>query len=162
MKLEKSTQPEIGKYWEGHGGVPAGIICNGNLFWWLILAITPESILKAEWGKYGNLIEGEFSVIDGQHNTQLILAAEPENKIVKNVTSLVIDGHQDLYWPARKETNLIEINLPKFIFPDFHWSSTQYSANDAWCQNFENGYQVLYYKRSTLAARAVRRELIIQ
>lgn len=43
----------------------------------------------------------------------------------------------------------------------WHWASTQYSAHTAWYQYFEDGDQNISRKGNSLAARAVRRELII-
>ena len=40
--------------------------------------------------------------------------------------------------------------------PAWHWSSTQHSADDAWSQYFDNGYQFLYAKKFQARARAVR------
>jgi hypothetical protein len=45
---------------------------------------------------------------------------------------------------------------------DWYWSSTQYSADYAWFQDFGDGDQGLNGKGSKLRARAVRRLLIIQ
>lgn len=45
--------------------------------------------------------------------------------------------------------------------PVWHWASTQYSARYAWNQGFEVGGQTIGNKYDSLAARAVRRELII-
>jgi hypothetical protein len=43
----------------------------------------------------------------------------------------------------------------------WHWSSTQYSAHDAWIQYFGDGNQHGIHEDDTCAARAVRRELVI-
>ncbi len=45
--------------------------------------------------------------------------------------------------------------------PTWHWSSTQYSAHDAWIQGFADGDQGYGGKDGELAVRAVRRELVI-
>lgn len=42
-----------------------------------------------------------------------------------------------------------------------YWTSTQYSASNAWCQHFDAGNQLILDKVSTGRARAVRRFLII-
>lgn len=153
--------PRIGDYWPGQGGVYAGIVRDGNRQWHLILADQQHTI-EAEWGTYPNQIPGDFSRRDGQHNTALILAAEPENTIATHCTALLIDGHKDFYWPAQCENNLLFTNLPEQLTPDWHWSSTQSSAHHAWLQVFEDGTQYIDIKGNSLAARAVRRILIIQ
>jgi hypothetical protein len=98
---------------------------------------------------------------DGLHNTQLILAAEPENNLAAGIASLSIEGHADFYWPALSEQNLLFANLRDLFTNQYHWSSTQYSARRAWGQHFEDGYQYFNLKLNSLAARAVRRELVI-
>jgi hypothetical protein len=173
------TPPRIGTYWIGQGGIYAGILRDGDRQWHLILAATqvdtntighkepaftpkPYPALTAEWGTYGETIPGEFSRRDGQHNTALILAAEPSNAIALHCSQIQIDGHSDYYWPAQCENNLLLSNLPEHFSPEWHWSSTQYSAHRAWDQDFGDGYQNIRYKCISLAARAVRRILIIQ
>ena len=42
----------------------------------------------------------------------------------------------------------------------WYWSSTQYSANSAWLQYFDDGYQDDVHKHDAFRARAVRRFLI--
>jgi hypothetical protein len=44
----------------------------------------------------------------------------------------------------------------------WHWSSTQYSADYAFCQGFDDGIQGYYGKNDALRARAVRRLLVIE
>ena len=157
QKLQTLKTPKIGQYWQGQGGVYAGMMRDGNHQWHLILAVAPESKIKAPWGEYGQLIEGEFSRVDGRHNMQLIFTAEPENKIVDCFAKLKIEDHNDFYFPAEYENNLICMNLPEHVEKTWHWSSTQGSANDAWRQVFEDGDQYVTSKYGTLAARAVRR-----
>jgi len=166
------TPPRIGQYWPGQGGMYAGIIRDGENQWHLILGsetIEPvcandhdrysikHCAFKGTWGAYPNKIAGEFSRNDGQHNTALILAAEPDNYLANAITSLSIDGHNDYYWPAQCENNLLFINLRKQLAPRRHWSSTNNSADGAWTQSFEDGYQGLDCKDIRFAARAVRK-----
>lgn len=167
------SAPAIGDYWNGQGGYYAGIVRDGDKQWHLILAdelvdtttvngqkstySNRTGTIKSAWGAYLNEIPGEFSRCDGQHNTALILAAEPDNKIASHFTALLIDGHKDCYWPSQFEQNLLLINLPEHLEKTWHWSSTQYSAGNAWGQGFEDGYQGIYDKDGKLAARAVRR-----
>jgi hypothetical protein len=59
-------------------------------------------------------------------------------------------------------SNLLYINLQDKCEQSWHWSSTQYSAFNAWVQDFSDGGQNIGYKDRKLAARAVRRILIIE
>jgi hypothetical protein len=166
------TPPRIGQYWPGQGGIYAGIIRDGENQWHLLLGsetIEPvcandhdrysikHCAFKGTWGAYPNKIAGEFSRNDGQHNTALILAADPDNYLANAITSLSIDGHADYYWPAQCENNLLFINLRDQLAPQRHCSSTQHSAHGAWGQHFEGGYQSIYDKYDSLVTRAVRR-----
>lgn len=148
------TPPRIGDYWAGQGGIYVGHMLDGDTPIYLILATKP---FYGAWGRYGNEIEGEFSHSNGQHNSKLILAAEPKNPLLSAITSHEADGHTDFYLPAIFENNLICINAQKHLEKGWHWSSTQYSARSAWGQDFEDGNQHIYYKDYSYAARAVRR-----
>ncbi|HET9678962.1 MAG TPA: DUF1566 domain-containing protein, partial [Gammaproteobacteria bacterium] len=70
---------------------------------------------------------------------------------------LTVDGHSDLYLPARRENALLYTNLPELFEKCWHWSSTQYSADDAWGQGFGNGGQNGIHKYYECRVRAVRR-----
>ncbi|QEY15491.1 DUF1566 domain-containing protein [Cellvibrio sp. KY-GH-1] len=157
------TPPRIGTYWPSQGGMYAGVIFDQLRHWHLILPITSDALIEdAEWSQMGVEIPGEFSTRDGLHNTKLILAADPTNKIALHCTSLNIEGHNDFYWPSQFEQNLCCINLQGHFKKDWHWSSTQYSADNAWTQAFEYGFQNVDGKNCRYAARAVRRILIIE
>ncbi|MES2181572.1 MAG: DUF1566 domain-containing protein [Pseudomonadota bacterium] len=149
--------PAPGQIWPGQGGVYVGIMRDGDNYWHLIMATGVSGVTSAHWGEYGIEIPGEVSRRDGLYNTQLILAADPANKIATYVAQLEIDGHKDFYWPAQCENNLIFINAPDHVGTGWHWSSTQYSARLAWIQYFDGGYQDSSHKDTTYAARAVRR-----
>lgn len=151
----------LGEYAQGKGGFFVGVIRDGDKQWNLFASPMDVGYIKSKWSDDYNEIEGEFSRRDGQHNTNLILASEPDNKIANHCTALTVDGHKDFYWPSEFEQNLICINLPDQSKPEWHWSSTQYSAYRAWGQYFEDGNQDFGLKYHKLAARAVRRELII-
>jgi hypothetical protein len=157
------NQPlQEGHYWPGQGGVFIGTYRDGDNRYHLVLAVSEESIFDAPWGQYGNTIEGEFSAIDGAHNTDLILASEPENIAANRVKNLVIDGHSDFHIAAQKQLMLGHINTPELFEKRWHWSSTQYSACNAWIQDFEDGHTLIGNKVNKRAVRAVRRVLVIQ
>lgn len=156
-----NTAPKEGTYWQGHGGVYAGVCRIGEHRYHIIFADTAESKFKAKWGKYSETIDGEFSFADGKHNTDLMLS-DAENKITSSILNLNIDGHNDFYLPAQKELMLSYINAPEIFEKTWHWSSTQYSADRAWVQHFGDGGQYIGLKGSELAVRAVRRELVIE
>jgi hypothetical protein len=59
--------------------------------------------------------------------------------------------------PAQTEAAAFREGGDEAFAPSWYWSSTQYSADDAWCQDFDNGNQYFNDKDNTLLARAVRR-----
>ena len=73
---------------------------------------------------------------------------------------LVEDGYSDWYLPDKEE--LKKINLHKSVIGGFaayfdeYWSSTEFSADLAWFQNFNDGSQSPNYKTSHYRVRAVR------
>ena len=59
--------------------------------------------------------------------------------------------------PTRREQSLLFANLKGEFEDRYYWSSEQYSAHDAWFQNFGLGDQGAYVKDDEYRARAVRR-----
>lgn len=158
-KPDNLNIPRIGQYWHGQGGFYAGTLRDGATLRHIILADAPE--ITAIWGA-DQLIPGDFSRYNGQHNTNLIRAADCNNLVANFVYSLTIDGHSDFYWPSVYENQLISMNLPDQVSKKYHWSSTQYSATSAWFQDFENGYTSITNKDYERAVRAVRSILVIE
>lgn len=151
------TPPRVGDYWHGQGGYYAGIMRDGDRQWHLI---DSGQFITAAWGRSRNKIPGTFSVRDGRNNTNLILAAEPENKIASHCTALLIDGHKDFYWPSQCENNLLIASMPEHHVKEVNWSSTQYSNEFAWGLYPHDFHQIASMKDNRHAARAARRVLI--
>ena len=156
--------PLPGAKWVGYGGIYTGIMRDEGHYWHVILADDPMSIFSGAWGSEGTEIPGANSFADGLSNTQAMMTAGHDHPILKQLIKFNRtgeDGHTDFYLPAQKENSLIYIGAPSNVEECFHWSSTQYSAGDAWEQDFEYGTQYIGGKDGVRAARAVRRELII-
>jgi hypothetical protein len=58
--------------------------------------------------------------------------------------------------PARTPIESFQQGGDAAFEPNWYWSSSQYSASNAYCQSFEGGDQVSYDKSIKLRARAVR------
>ena len=164
MKIETTapqtlTPPLPGQLWLGQGGIYAGIVHNteNGQRWHLI--VHPELQGKATWGEEGKETKA-VSKADGAANTQNLLPDGPHHA-ANLAAGAFIDGHADYYLPAQREALLMAATLGETLGTAWHWTSTQYSANDAWCQAFENGYRRINLKGYKLAVRAVRRILII-
>lgn len=157
--IDTTTAPRIGQPWPEQGGLYAGIMAghNGHPDYHLIVA-TPEQgeITDIAWGEYGKKIKGAASYHDGQANTADMAAAGLA--LGQRIRALQIDGHTDWHLPSQAEIHLMAANLKdRLNQDDWYWTSTQYSANHAWVQDFLNGYQgSVVSKDSKGRARAVR------
>ncbi|TRO14368.1 hypothetical protein EQ836_07805 [Ectopseudomonas mendocina] len=116
------------------------------------------SEVSGEWGEYGELIEGANSFIDGQANTDAMIAAG-------SPVALKINRATGDYIPSYLEQSLLLAYYkenPGSDLTGWRWSSTQYSANLAYFMAFEGGWQGYSGKGNERPARLVRRILIIQ
>jgi hypothetical protein len=148
--------PAIGYYWEGQGGVNAGVMrgVDGQSDYYLIVAT--EDLGKFEWGSYGTEVKGAGSASDGAANTRALIEDE-DHPAATACAEYEADGHADFYLPARRELQLAEANVSELFAKEWHWSSTQRSADLAFYMDFVDGYQDFYDKGSELRVRPVRR-----
>jgi hypothetical protein len=166
-KLFTVATPRIGAPWPGQGGINAGLIRGepGRPDYFLILPLDPVAAIKAiAFGGRGKHVDGADSELDGLANTQALAASDIDHPLAKWAAGLTIEGHGDLYIPARKELRLLHVNLAEhFETDEWYWSSSQCAgyADYAWAQIFNYGIQINLHKNNELRARAVRR-LIIQ
>ena len=121
--------PPIGQPWPGQGGTYAGVACGR----------------------------------DGQPDHHLIVAAaKPPKRLswkdalawAKTVTA---EDHSDFGLPTRFESPVLFGNVGELFEPTWYWTSTQYSADDAFIQGFSYGGQLSHGKRYEGRVRAVRR-----
>jgi hypothetical protein len=155
-----SSTPKIGEPWEGQGGIYAGVMRGegSKPDYHLIVPARSAAVAKGiTWGGRGVDDAGAKSDFDGLANTRALTASSQEHPAAKWAAALRIDGHDDFYLPARRELGLLCANVPELFEKVWHWSSTQYSANDAWGQLFGDGHQNGYDKGTEFQAVAVRR-----
>ena len=153
--------PPIGAYIANQGGIFAGIFQpDGGQPYFLIVAENDSG--NAEWGRYGLREPDAISSHDGAANTQALLASEHDHPAAKLAASYTADGLHDFYLPSRRELALCSANIPRFFDPAYYyWSSTQYSPNHAFVQDFGDGCQDFSGKGNERRVRAVRRVLVI-
>lgn len=174
--VSRAELPAIGTFWAEQGGVFAGVLRADVLAddgrtailsgpdYALIIPTDPAADPAADlgdvrWGKYGEIIPGAFHINNGAANTAAMAAAG--NELAQRIQALTIGDHSDFYLPARGEGALAFFNCRDLFDKRYwHWLSTQYSANGAWGQLFDDGYQNDYYKESGGRARVVRRSII--
>ena len=145
------------------GGVDTGLFLppDGSQPYRLIVALLPEAHLEpTRWGPYG-LDVGADSDWDGLANTNAILRIDPSNAIAQQFRNIEIDGHRDFYWASKRETDHIYQTMGnlvrQFLSNGVAWTSTQYSADNAWNQYFGGGTTDGWTKGCRAGALAVRR-----
>jgi hypothetical protein len=122
------AMPPIGAYWEGQGGIFAGIM-RGR-----------------DGGKDYFLIKGPN--IDGTDWKNMLDSA----------ASIEVDGHRDFRLPYRAEQSLLYANLREHFEKKWYWSCEQHPGDSAcaYAQGFEDGYQYYVVKDDECLGCAIR------
>jgi Protein of unknown function (DUF1566) len=158
MKTHTISIPAYGQLWEGQGGHFAGILqhSDGRLYALIVPAKGQAELGEHEWGAYSTKIEGAESLTDGAANTQAhIQAGTPLGLTLKGFEHA---GHADWYIPARTEMLLAhDFCKDQFKQNEYYWTSSQFSALNAWSQSFNHGLSYWHLKTSSLRVRPVRR-----
>ncbi len=147
--------PAPGQFWASQGGIYAGALpaLDDQGVEHLIIG----DFLKGEfaWGEYGKDLPGAQSRTDGKANTAAMLAAQSPAAIAVNGYSQAMEF--DWHIPSQQEAQLIAANCFDHMEKATVWTSSQYSAYDAWYQSFYYGYSDWSNKNSSLRVRPVRR-----
>ena len=145
------------------GGAYTGIINDGGVNYYLIVAPVSGGETTSVWGTYG-LTTNATSLTNGLGNTTTIITNDPagENAAKYCRQTVVVGGYTDWYLPAKDELNLMYTNKASmpigYLFASFYyWSSTEANASYAWFQYFNGGYQFPNGKDGSGVVRAVRR-----
>ena len=170
------TLPEIGAPFEG--GFFAGTYLENGCLTALVVAPKAEGEAEdMEWGGYGKGTAAR-SLIDGLANTRAI--ADDNHPAAKFCADLRIGGFDDWHLPALDQMTVLRANLmpdsgyvpaqttaeafkdegAEAFDQEWYWSSTEFSANYAWMQDFGYGYQDGGGKGNSCRCRAVRKILI--
>lgn len=153
--MSQTTFPQPGQPWPSLSALYAGIIAKPDGTAWSLLRPTDVPALPDQvWGEYGQVIEGADDPFDGYANTLAMAAAG--NKLALAVRELP----GDCYLPSRMEALVLFLTLREQIGGGWVWTSTQYSASDAWGQGFGDGDQYIDGKVAELRAVPVRRSLL--
>ncbi|UGA37908.1 hypothetical protein JOS77_28885 [Chromobacterium haemolyticum] len=112
------------------------------------MEITLPELQEGE--KYAGLI-----LVDGKPSHHVVLLDGEVEMARDDAMAWAAEQGGDL--PSREEQSLLYANLKAEFKPEWYWSNTQYSRDDAYAQHFSIGGQPSNDKDSTLRARAVRR-----
>lgn len=156
--------PDLGAHWAEQGGTYLGTMrgIDGKPSYHLIVADTDAGITQGvKWGGYGEDLDGAKCRRDGLANT-LALIGDPngtDHPAAQWAHGLVIGDHSDFYLPSQAEAQLGVIHAPHLFAEGVFWTSTQYSAGNAWVQ-YADGNTNIRSKNDEFKARAFRRSLI--
>lgn len=147
--------PAPGQPWPSQGGIYAGALpaLDGQGIEHLVLG----DFLKGEfvWSEYGKDLSGASSRTDGKANTAAMLAAQSPAAIAVNGYSQAVEF--DWHIPSQQEAHLLAATCFDHMDEAVIWTSSQYSANGAWCQSFNGGNSTWDLKDLSLRVRPVRR-----
>lgn len=151
------TPPAPGQPWPGQGGI---YICTLPAQFGLPARHLVVGTNEAEgltWGPYGEEAAGATSQTDGRANTAALTASGKGHPAAVWASQYTKDGHADYYLPSRIELLMCYLHAPQvFKTSGWYWSSSRYSRNGAWCQDFEYGCSHAGFKDSEFRARPVR------
>lgn len=147
--------PTPGQPWLSQGGIYAGALpaLDGQGIEHLVLG----DFLKGEfvWGEYGKDLPGASSRTDGKANTAAMLAAQSPAAIAVNGYSQAVEF--DWHIPSQQEAHLLAATCFDHMDQAVIWTSSQYSATNAFYQSFLYGTSDWGSKLSSLRVRPVRR-----
>ncbi|EPB7036664.1 hypothetical protein ACRROF_000176 [Pseudomonas aeruginosa] len=131
---------------------------NGKEYAYIDLGKSAE--FTGEWGEYGQDVGGAVSYRDGASNT--VAMAEAGSPIAKQALEI----GAGVFIPSVLELALLFSAKQAGELPGFsdrwYWSSSQYSAYDAFFTGFHDGYTYYFGKDYGLRVRPVRKILILQ
>jgi hypothetical protein len=147
------------------GGIVFYVYDNGQHG--LIAATSDQSLsMRSYAGTSTNTMTYADGVNAGKANTAIIIANQGYGDAatyaarVCNEYSVTVSSvtYADWYLPSKYELNLLY--LQKVVVGGFanstYWSSTEYSNDYAWYENFASGNQIYGSKSNTLYVRAIR------
>jgi len=153
-----SNAPAIGQPWPGEGGVNGGLFPGNGKPYYLIVPTGADAEAKHAFGGYGEELEGANSPHDGMTNTADLIENDVNYPAAQFCSAFEREGHSDFYLMSQREAQFLEITVPEVFSKDYHWTSTQYSAYNAYHMDFEYGWLFTSDKDDERLARPVRRK----
>jgi len=148
------------------GGIVAYILVNGDTGYdpsvqHGLIAATADQSTGIQWYNGSNVVTGATgtAIGTGQANTTAIVEKQGAGiYAAKLCNDLTVGGYNDWFLPSKDELDKLFTNKVAIggFAGSYYWSSSEYDANNAWYQYFNDGYQYDYYKFNTYRVRAVR------
>ena len=149
--------PSVGEYWQGQGGIYAGIMPDYEGTSPYHLVVSTDEALGVKWGPYGTPDTDARSETRGRANTQALTQCPHQHPAARWAASYEKDGHDEFYLPSRRELDMVAASLPdQFSRSHWYWSSTEYAAETAHGANFNAHPLGKLFKSFPGRARAVR------
>jgi len=134
--------------------------------WRYLEAAPSDQSTSAEWGCVSILVPisgaDGTAVGTGEQNTIDIEAGCTTPDTAADLcANLSLDGYSDWFLPSKDELNLMYENLKVdgvggFAVGGLYWSSSEFTAYNAWGQDYSNGAQLYNNKNHMYRVRAVR------
>jgi hypothetical protein len=125
-----------------------------------LIASTSDQGTGTAWGCEGTNIGGtSTSIGTGQTNTTAIVNGCSQAGIAARICDdLLLNGYSDWFLPSSSELNQIYLkkNIIGGFADDVYWSSSEYSANNAYYQNLISGGTGIGIRSGINGVRAIR------
>ncbi|HFK2233640.1 TPA: hypothetical protein ACGXEV_000379 [Pseudomonas aeruginosa] len=155
--IHPSELPEIGQPL-ADGAFFARHWLNGKEYAYIDLGKSAE--FTGEWGEYGQDVGGAVSYRDGASNT--VAMADARSPIAKQALEI----GEGVFIPSVLELALLfsakQAGELSGFADRWYWSSSQCSADLAFCTDFDDGYAGYDGKHNDFRVRPVRKILILQ
>ncbi len=130
---------------------------------WRYLEAAPSDLsVTYKWGDTATSVTTGKAIGTGKSNTAAIVealdgAGFTEDYAAKACADYSSGGKDDWFLPSKDELNeLYKQKNTVGVASNIYWSSSEYSADYAWLQNFNNGDQDFSYRNYDRRVRAVR------
>jgi hypothetical protein len=160
QRFAPADAPAIGQYWEGQGGIYAGIMPDyvGTQPRFLIFAA--DEAVDLTWGGGGSSESGALDTDYGTANTKHLAECRRyrhDHEAAKFAKEYEKDGHRDFYLPSKRELDVAYQTIRDQFDPmDWYWSSTEQSKLGAYARNFGEVDLRTFFKDLKARVRPVR------
>jgi hypothetical protein len=158
--LTLADAPAIGQYWEGQGGIYAGIMPDYEGTQPRFLIFAADEVGGAQWGGLAAEEPRARNRDHGGGNTEQLAECRQRthsHEAARFAATYEKDGHDDFYLPSRRELDLAyETIRDTFDATDWYWSSTEQSRVAAYGRSFGDLELTSMLKHIDGRARPVR------